>query len=119
MPLLESVGYDYRNHDDAIQKIINQLPLPIPTIIIELRNLYTSLYNIEEHEINQGMCEAFAQDLQFILKDGEVFWADEMEDGSWEEHGAHAFLKIGDTFYDSQCPEGTTNWKYLPFFFNA
>lgn len=33
-----------------------------------------------------------------------------------ENNTSHAFLKIGDKYYDSETPQGIKNWRRLPYF---
>lgn len=114
--LLEEAGYDQVSHDERIKAIRARMPLELSEVIQLLVEVYLDLYGVDDDEINHGMCEDFAYDLKVIMGEGEVLWADEMPGGNWDEHGAHAFFKYRGRFYDSEAPDGVTDWTHLSFF---
>jgi hypothetical protein len=61
--------------------------------------------------INHGQCEDFAD---FVISDfpkAKKIWSQEIE---WKMFHCMIFYK--GKYYDSECPEGTKNWKNLPVF---
>ena len=58
-------------------------------------------------DINRGNCYRWAY-VAYMLYGGDLI--------SVERFGAHAFIKIGNKYYDSESPQGVEDWKHLPFF---
>jgi hypothetical protein len=114
--LLEEAGYCQELHDDTLAAIKAKMPMSTADVIREVAGLYERHYGVSPSDINKGMCEDFSTDVLTVIGRGEVFWADDMLDGSWEEHGAHAFFWLDGKYYDSESPEGVDDWKHLSFF---
>lgn len=71
-------------------------------------------------DINNGFCYSFADkmvvDLSKLGIQG-VYAERIMKDTN--DVVEHAFFKVGNLFYDSETPEGVSEWEYLPVFKNA
>ena len=73
-------------------------------------------------EINQGLCDEFADKVVKIVPKAEMYWAEDWVEennsklpdtiGSW----GHCFIVYKNKFYDSECPYGTKQFINLPFF---
>ena len=63
--------------------------------------------------INNGYCRSFAFDLVNALTLNKI-------DSVYQEVNykgiPHAFVKIGEKYYDSECATGVKDWKRLPIF---
>ncbi|MDP2696088.1 MAG: hypothetical protein Q8O87_02435 [bacterium] len=46
--------------------------------------------------------------LSMLFFDGDLFTV--------HDHGGHAFIKINNNYYDSEAPNGVSDWRHLPFF---
>lgn len=89
---------------------------------------FLKAYDESPYQINCGLCEEFATDVLKRLghpyKDETdercMLWHDNMPDCTEEEaaHWSHCFIKWDGKFYDSECPEGVTEWRKLPIFVN-
>ncbi len=117
--LLCEAGYEDAKHNLHIESIRKQ-KLPINKVIPAVVNLYIDLYEQDAIEINNGMCEDFAADVCSLVSNAKAFWLDEINPIIKDEFGekirnitAHKVIKYRGRYYDSQCPEGTTNWKEL------
>jgi hypothetical protein len=68
---------------------------------------------INPSQINNGFCRAFAFDLVNNLAVHNII-------GTYQEVNykgtPHAFVKIGEKYYDSECVNGVKNWKHFPIF---
>ena len=133
--ILSEIGYEAAPHDEAVDWVIHccfqrklEVSERITFAIEQLVEMYEKLYNVSASEINEGLCEDFAQDLIKIMNrvwgyDLESFWGEDLimnETGkSWEEIDpidSHCFVEFDGTYYDSEAPEGVQNWKDLPLF---
>lgn len=62
---------------------------------------------ISARKINNGNCFNWAYIVYLLLEDKEVsLYSD--------DEFVHAFVKIGDLYYDSECPTGVNCWEDLP-----
>lgn len=67
--------------------------------------------------VNAGMCEEFAEALSAQLPGSEVVYTENYVDwGSAAYPGGHAWVCYEGRFYDSECLEGVSDWRSLPFF---
>ena len=112
--LLCEANYDERKHDERIRAIPRSLP--ISGIIEAVVAAYLDLYGLNEaSEINQGMCEDFAEDVCSLVPGAEAYWDDEL--GNYDSDdvatGSHKVIAYQGKFHDSQCPEGTDDWRTL------
>lgn len=84
-------------------------------IIRELVPQFLRLYNLASvREINEGYCEVFAKEVCRIHPDAEPLWDNDMPGGPrW---GTHCFVRHEEMYYDSECPDGCSDWKQLPSF---
>jgi|SRR3989304_2471428 len=55
--------------------------------------------------INRGYCYYWVYIAKILYPQGELF--------TLYTYGGHAFIKIGDLFYDSDSPKGVRSWKRL------
>lgn len=89
---------------------------------------YKAEYGVSAYEINNGMCEDFADDIEYIGF-GNTTWGDELPIewwsppirniiDEWLEGYApyHCFIMYEDKFYDSECPEGCDYADELPYY---
>jgi hypothetical protein len=74
-------------------------------------------------DMNDGWCDAFAEYVHDIVPEAEPCWATNItENFYWKVsdkpdcYGNHCFLLYEGIFYDSECMEGTNDYRYLPFF---
>jgi|6_EtaG_2_1085325.scaffolds.fasta_scaffold00288_38 hypothetical protein len=99
----------------------------ITKVIKALVAQYTSGVNfpMTVKDINNGMCEYFAQGVADEVEGAKVYWGDELTTDFWdiklrfwvENHAfGHCFIFFEDKFYDSEAPEGVDHPKQLPFY---
>lgn len=109
--LLSDSEYNRHEHDAMVRSIASQPELSITEIIEALVVGYDSLYTTDTMEINNGMCDDFANDLKIIIPRARVEWVDDI-DQSVET--THAVAVIDGCFYDSETPNGTTSVWGIP-----
>lgn len=63
-------------------------------------------------DINRGDCEIFAIYLNHFFPDGDVTDNEVMGDRKHDWY--HAFLYLDGRYYDSEAPDGVTDWRNLP-----
>jgi hypothetical protein len=68
-------------------------------------------------DINNGYCAYFAEDL--IAKLDAVGIKSEYNWQSVYKHIPHAFVKVKDLYFDSECERGVSDWKQLPIYKNS
>ena len=113
--LLEEAGYDKAAHNRKIAQIKGRGYKSIHLIIEALADAYCCLYDLEDSsEINNGMCEDFAEDLMSLLVEPEMntIWLDELSSSPY--FPAHKVLLYKGKYFDSECPDGVVDWKDLP-----
>jgi len=95
-------------------------PSTIHKCVNSLVRLWDDIFDIDAWHINCGDCEDFACNLVEIWGDGAVFWGEEfiVPDSFLQDElcGHHAFARIKDKYYDSECPRGVRCWTQLPCF---
>lgn len=65
--------------------------------------------------INSGGCEEFAKAFLEMIPNGEIVGTDNMD--GWDTmYPGHVWIFDGGLHYDSECLEGTAEWRDLPFF---
>lgn len=99
--------------------------LAITDAIHAITRYYQTEYDLTPYDTNCGSCEEFAQDVieHLGLEEGDEIaacWHDEMPDCTAEEawYWSHKFILYQGKYYDSECPEGVTEWRELPCFRN-
>ena len=68
-------------------------------------------------DINCGLCEEWATRVEDLCPGASALDPGNLSGDADDslEHG-HVFVRHGGRFYDSECPEGVTDWKQLPLF---
>lgn len=101
-----------------IEELRAQNKTDIADIINGLVQIYAAAYGMSAYAINGGDCANFADELIDLYGSGEVLWHDDMDDCTQYEadYWSHCFVRIGNKYYDSECPEGVIHWKNLPCF---
>lgn len=102
--------------------------LNITDVIRGQCKVYKRKYKLNPQQINNGMCEDFASDLEHIGF-GYVVWGDECIGDDWWTLGVlalpdwmshfapgHCFIVFDGKFYDSECPDGCDYVDELPFY---
>ncbi len=107
---LSEAGYEESKHTGCIEAIRRRGLTNISDVITAVVGVYLDLYALKEPcEINHGMCEDFAEDVCSLIPGAEAHWDDEL--GS--DQGSHKIIVYQGRYYDSQCPEGTDDWRSL------
>lgn len=91
--------------------------LDITETVKALAELYLHRYNLDPSAINGGMCWDFADDLKKLFPEAETTDNYKMNGTSIEESNegwSHGFIKLNGRYYDSEAPEGVTDWMELP-----
>lgn len=82
------------------------------------RAIYTilsiELPGISPEDVNDGNCEWFACRVAELVPEARVVSDDYILHG--EPGGSHSFVHYRGMFYDSETPQGATDWGSLPFF---
>jgi hypothetical protein len=107
--ILAEAGYDAEKHDAKIAAVRRRNLPNIGKIIEAVADAYASLYDCE---INNGLCEDFAADVCSLVPGAEAWWDDELGKRP-PETGSHKIIVFQGRYYDSECPEGTDDWKTL------
>lgn len=101
--------------------------LDITQVIKDQCAVYNEVENVTPQEINNGMCEDFANDIAHIGF-GIAIWGGNVPLELWSKlacrikvwfsHFAdgHCFIMFNDKFYDSECPQGCNHPDNLPFY---
>lgn len=81
----------------------------------EILQAVTDSFEETPYEINNGLCESWAIDVQEALK------AKPYRVAIWETvfclaDTTHVFLQINGKFYDAQCLDGVESYMHLPIF---
>ena len=77
--------------------------------IIQARKVWLDSHGWEDpNQINNGHCSFFAEEVAKEFRGAKSIWDD--------SHGWHCFVLYCGKFYDSECPEGVSHPKDLPFF---
>lgn len=121
MPILADIGYDERRHNREIAKIKKRKLLLTPAIIA-LAEAYQRMYDVDTAQINNGLCQDFAHDLISLFRNLRGLWGDELaskDEQIWHLFYDHYFVVHQGIYYDSECPEGTPDWRELPFYQRA
>lgn len=120
---LSEIGYDQRRHDAEIEKIRKRGLTDISKVIRAVVKVYEKLYDQDAATINCGNCEELAHDV-ISLMGGEsgslvAVWNDELDetvnDGDCQKP-SHCFIRYRGKYYDSETPEGVSEWEDLPIF---
>jgi hypothetical protein len=102
---------------ETIKRLAEEQDWDLCDIIEALTELYRDLYEFNAaYEINNGMCEDFAEDLAYLVPGARTHWNDELEREGMPSYNAHKVVKIAGRYYDSECSDGVDNWQHLPFF---
>uniref|UniRef100_A0AB39CCT8 Uncharacterized protein n=1 Tax=Pseudomonas phage RVTF4 TaxID=3236931 RepID=A0AB39CCT8_9VIRU len=68
--------------------------------------------------VNSGGCEEFAKTFLDFIPGGEIVGTDNM-DGWDSKYPGHIWIYDGKLHYDSECLNGTADWRDLPIFKRA
>jgi hypothetical protein len=74
-----------------------------------INDLYFSDFKGGEEVINTGWCYIWAWMARLHLKEAKFCTV-------FTRWNCHAFIKLGDNYYDGEALKGKKNWKNLPFF---
>ena len=81
----------------------------------ELLRRLVAAYGLRACEINNGICDYFAEDFLFAAKwlgeRGEFFVTPDTEDLP-----GHCWAFIDGRHFDAEAPDGVTDWRELPIF---
>lgn len=95
----EKVGLDLKN----------EMSLP------ELVRCLVTAYGLRPYDINNGICDYFAEDFLFAAKQlgntGEFFVTPDDEDLP-----GHCWAFVNGKHFDAEAPEGVGDWRELPIF---
>lgn len=85
------------------------------TVLPQILRDVTNSFKTTPYEINNGLCESWAIDVQAALK------TTRHRVGIWETVFAladttHVFLQIDGKFYDAECLDGVDSYMQLPIF---
>lgn len=100
---------------------------PSPALIASTIKALFKEWKQSPEDINSGECDNFAQEIISRLKYGyamETVSADEEDydddpdefDEDLTQVPDHAFVQIGDRYYDAEAPHGVKNWWELPVY---
>lgn len=99
---------------------------PSPQTIASTIKAIVKEFGQDPQSINSGDCDRFAEELVSRLSYGaamETVSADEEDyddpedfDEDMAEVPNHAFVQIGNRYYDAETPQGVTNWWDLPVY---
>lgn len=112
--------------DPAIFAGGNRGKKPTPEKIEATIKQLVKEFGQDPQSINSGDCDRFAEELVARLKYGhamETVGADEDDyddpedfDEDMADVPNHAFVQIGNRYYDAETPQGVTNWWELPVY---
>jgi hypothetical protein len=83
-------------------------------ILSELHGLEDLPYYPTTWDINNGMCNEWAERMVSELEDGEAVWLHDLMDTD----ASHCILVLGGRFYDAECPEGVDELREIPLLLN-
>lgn len=111
--LLCEMDYEEQKHNERMDAIRKLGLKNLSDIIKAVVSLWLDLYGLASpEEINHGCCEDFAEDVIALYPECEAYWTDEL-DGTNSGMGQHKIIVCQNRYYDSQCPDGTDNWREL------
>jgi len=85
-------------------------------------------FDISPVQINNGLCDSFAEIIAETVPDTEIMWGCELLKTLWSNkiqhlkdwftHFApyHCFIVFDDKYYDSECPQGCNYPDDLPYY---
>lgn len=113
MILADSI-YDQQKHDEGIA-LIRAMNLDITQVIYQLRELYQRRYQVDPTQINRGLCQDFAADVASLVPGATYDWGDGFDDGN-DRYAYHCVTYYEGLYYDSQYPEGVSDFRTMDAF---
>lgn len=74
------------------------------------------IYDAHPWDINNGLCEDFAETIESKVPGAQLFWLEEL-DSKYQNDG-HCIIKFEGRFYDAECPQGVDKLEEIPFLLN-
>ena len=92
------------------EKARERMAEAIKTLVVE--------YETHPYDINCGMCEDFADDIEKRVPGAEVFWGEQLREMFTAKHDpeCHCFIRYDGYYFDAEEPYGVAHPAALPLY---